>query len=67
MAMKFKVNCFDVVSTNKVELTDTKSGEKFYAQALEWRWRNSFFADVTFVFRGQKFIVSAEVHPEYNN
>lgn len=66
MEMEFKVNCFDVVSTNKVELTDTKTGEKFYAQALGWKWKNSFFADVTFVFRGQKFTVGAEVHPEYS-
>lgn len=66
MKRAFKVNCFNVVSTNKVTLTDTNSGKTFSAPAIKWEWRNEFYAYVTFLFKGRRFTVLAEVHPEIN-
>jgi len=60
----FSVDCYDVVSTHEVTVTNMVTGEKHKAPAKKWHWRNSFYADVTFVFRGQEFTVCAEVHPE---
>lgn len=60
----FEVNCFDVVSTNQVTVKNMITGEKFKAPAKSWRWKNSFYAYVTFIFRGQEFTVLADVHPE---
>lgn len=61
----FEVDCRKVVSTHKVVLKNTKTGEKFYAPAKNWRWRNSWAADVTFEFRGKEFTVCAEVDPVF--
>ena len=65
--MSFEVDCYNAVSTHKVVLTDTKTRKKYFGQVIELHWRNSFYADVTFSFRGQKFTVGAEVHPEYGD
>lgn len=62
----FEVNCYNVVSTREVTVKNMVTGAEFKAPAKEWHWRNSFYADVTFVFRGQEFTVLAEVHPEMN-
>lgn len=60
----FEVNCFDVVSTNQVTVKNMVTGKEFKAPATGWRWKNEFYAYVTFLFRGQEFTVLAEVHPE---
>lgn len=66
MLMKsYEVNCYDVVSTNKILLKDTATGEKFEVPAKKWEWKNEFYAYVSFYFKGQEFTVLAEVHPEY--
>lgn len=65
-ATTFEVDCYNAVSTNQVILKNAK-GEKFSAPVISLRWRNSFYADVTFSFRGQEFTVCAEVHPEYGD
>jgi hypothetical protein len=57
----FEVCCKDVVHSNKVTVRDMLSGEEFKAPALGWEWVNSWYADVTFLFRGQEFTVRAEV------
>lgn len=62
----YEVNCYNVVSTNEVTLKNTVTGKEFKAPALRWEWKNEFYAYVTFLFRGQKFTVLAEVHPEIN-
>lgn len=64
--VSYEVNCFDVVSTNEVTLKNIVTGKEFKAPAKSWRWKNEFYAYVTFIFRGQKFTVLAEVHPEIN-
>lgn len=64
--MELEVNCYNVVSTRKVILKNRKTGQEFQAPAKSWKWKNEFYAHVTFVFRGQEFTVLAEVHPEYN-
>lgn len=60
----FEVDCYDVVKTHQVILTSTATGDKYSAPVLKWEWKNSFYAYVTFIFRGQEFTVLAEVHPE---
>jgi hypothetical protein len=60
----FEVNCKDVVSTREVTVKNMVTGAEFKAPAVSWRWKNSFYAYVTFIFRGQEFTVLAEVHPE---
>lgn len=60
----FEVNCFDVVSTNEVTVKNIITGAEFKAPAKCWRWKNEFYAYVTFIFRGQEHTVLAEVHPE---
>ena len=62
----FEVDCWDVVKTHQVTVTSMATGESYSAPAKSWRWKNEFYAYVTFVFRGQEFTVLAEVHPEYN-
>ena len=62
----FKVNGYDVVSTNEVTVKNMVSGAEFKAPAKSWRWYNEFYAYVTFIFRGQEFTVLAEVHPEFD-
>ena len=62
----FEVDCKDVVTSHCVKVRNMVTGAEFSAPAKEWHWRNSFYADVTFVFRGQEFTVCAEVHPEIN-
>lgn len=42
------------------------TGKEFKAPAKSWRWKNSFYAYVTFIFRGHEFTVLAEVHPKIN-
>lgn len=63
-ANPFEVNCYDVVKTHHVTVKNMITGEKFKAPAKSWRWKNSFYAYVTFIFRGQEFTVLADVHPE---
>ena len=62
----FEVNCFNVVSTNQVTVKNMVTGKEFKAPAINWRWKNEFYAYVTFLFREQEFTVLAEVHPEMN-
>lgn len=66
MNIQFEVDCFDVVKTNQVTLRNTITGREFKAPVKCWEWRNSFYAYVTFIFRGREFTVYAEVHPEMN-
>lgn len=63
----FEVDCRDVVTSNYCTVRNMLTGQEFSAPVKEWHWRNSFCADVTFIFRGQEFTVLAEVHPEINN
>lgn len=63
----FEVNCIDVVSTHQVTVKNMVTGKEFKVPAKEWHWRNSFYADVTFVFRGQEFTVCAEVRQVFPN
>lgn len=65
-ATAFEVDCYDVVSTHEVILTNIATGKKHTAPAISWSWKNSFYANVTFIFRGQEFTVLAEVHPDLN-
>jgi len=62
----FEVNCYNVVSTREVTVKNMVTGAEFKAPAKSWRWKNSFYAYVTFIFRGQEFTVLSEVHPEIN-
>lgn len=62
----FEVNCKDVVTSHCVTVRNMITGAEFSAPAKEWHWRNSFYAYVTFLFRGQEHTVLAEVHPEYS-
>lgn len=63
----FEVDCKDVVSSHVVKVRNMVTGAEFSAPAEEWHWRNSFYADVTFVFRGQEFTVCAEVRQVFPN
>lgn len=63
----FEVDCYNVVSTHEVILTNVATGKKHTAPAISWRWKNSFYAYVTFLFRGTEHTVLAEVHPEYED
>ncbi len=63
----FEVNCKDVVTSRCVKVRNMITGAEFSAPAKEWHWRNSFYADVTFVFRGQEFTVCAEVKQVFPN
>lgn len=63
----FEVNCKDVVKTHHVRVKNTINGKEYTAPAKEWHWRNSFYADITFVFRGQEFTVCAEVNAVYSD
>lgn len=60
----FEVNCKDVVASHHVTVKNMVTGKEYSAPAISWRWRNSFCADVTFLFRGQEFTVCAEVRAE---
>lgn len=62
----FEVNCKDVVSSHEVTVKNMVTGAEFKAPAKSWRWKNAFYAYVTFIFRGQEHTVLAEVHPEIN-
>lgn len=64
-SIPFEVNCYDVVKTHHVVVKNMITGEELSAPAKEWHWRNSFCADVTFIFRGQEFTVCAEVGAVY--
>lgn len=63
----FEVSCIDVVSTHQVTVKNMVTGKEFKVPAVKWHWRNSFYADVTFVFRGQEFTVCAEVRQVFPN
>ena len=63
----FEVDCKDVVTSHCVKVRNMITGEEFSAPAKKWHWRNSFYADITFVFRGQEFTVCAEVDQVFNN
>jgi hypothetical protein len=63
----FEVDCKDVVTSHCVKVRNMVTGAEFSAPAKEWHWRNSFYADVTFVFRGQEFTVCAEVRQVFPN
>jgi len=60
----FEVNCKDVVASHHVTVRNMVTGKVYSAPAISWRWRNSFYAEVTFLFRGQEFTVYAEVRGE---
>ena len=66
-ATSFEVDCYNVVSTHKVILTNIATGKKHTVPAISWYWKNSFYANVTFLFRGKEYTVLAEVHPEYGD
>ena len=61
----FEVDCYDVVYTRKVTLKNVVTGQEFKAPAKSWKWKNFFYAYVTFIFRGQEFTVLAEVCAKY--
>ena len=66
-AVQYEVDCYDLVSTNQVTLIDHQTGEVIHVPATKWEWKNSFYANVTYIFRGQEFTVLAEVCPDYKD
>lgn len=62
---RWEVYTYEAVIKHRVRLTNQVTGEVAYGQVIDWEWRNSFCATVTFMFRGQKFTVLGEVAPDY--
>ena len=53
--------------TGTCKLVNLKTKRTYTVELDNWRWRNSFAAEIFFTFRGRKFSVVADMEPNYSN
>lgn len=49
------------------KLVNPNTKESHTVKLDNWRWRNSFAAEISFTFRGRKFSVVTDMEPNYSN
>ena len=53
--------------TGTCKLVNLKTKESHTVKLDNWRWRNSFAAEIFFTFRGEKFSVVVDMEPNYRD
>ena len=51
--------------TGTCKLFNLNTEESHIVKLDNWRWRNSFAAEISFTFRGRKFSVVVDMEPNY--
>ena len=51
--------------TGTCKLVNPNTKESHTVKLDNWRWRNSFAAEISFTFRGRNFSVVADMEPNY--
>ena len=51
--------------TGTCKLVNLNTKESHTVKLDNWRWRNSFGAEISFTFRGRKFSVVVDMEPNY--